>query len=206
MALTSYTALGSAIASVMDVKYADISAVVPDIITVGEARLFRETRTTDMETTLGGLTIASGVIAVPSSYLELKNAYISSTTPYHSLERRSAEWIYKNYPTRTATDIPKFIAREGDNFIFGPYPNGSYVVSGIFYKKPTAIDGTGVNPLFTANPDLYLFACLAESEIYVGRDNRVGLWEAKYKKILQDVNMQDKAEGYSGSSLEMRSG
>lgn len=206
MALDSYTALGSAIAAVMDVNYADLSAVIPDIIAVGETRLFREARVREMETTLGGVTMASGVVSVPSAYLELKHAYISSTTPRQALERRTSEWIYRTYPTRSATDIPQFVAREGNNFIFGPYPDANYVVDGVYYKRPAAISSGGVNALFSANPDLYLFACLAESEFYVGRDQRIAIWDKKYRTILEAVNQQDKAERSSGSSLEVRAG
>ena len=48
------------------------------------------------------------------------------------------------------------------------------------------------------------FACLAESEILIGRDARIPIWEAKYQRILMDVNGADKAEDSSGSSLQMR--
>jgi hypothetical protein len=61
-----------------------------------------------------------------------------------------------------------------------------------------------VNALFTNNPDLYLFACLAEAEIIIGRDKRVQLWEAKYQKILGLVNGVDNEESASGSSLQTR--
>lgn len=38
----------------------------------------------------------------------------------------------------------------------------------------------------------------------IGRDKRVPLWEAKYQKILADVNGADQRENASGSSLQTR--
>ena len=201
MALNTYTALGSAIATVMDVSYSDISAVVPDIITVGETRLLREVRTRDMETALGGLTIASGVITVPSAYLELKHAYIDKS-PTQWLERKPASWIYQYYPNRSSDGTPSFIAREGGNFIFGPYPDSGYTVKGVYYKSPGSISASA-HTFFTNNPDLYLFACLAESSIFISDQSKIPVWEAKYRKILNDVNMQDDKEAYSGSILSV---
>ena len=201
MALNTYAALQTALATWLDVATADLSSTVADLVTVGESRIFREARTKDMETALS-VAISSGVAALPTGYLDLKFAYIDGSPTYH-LQRKSPEWIYLNYPVRAAQGTPQFIAREGANFIFGPYPSSSYTVKGIFYKNIGPLS-TSAHALFTSNPDLYLFACLAESELVIGRDKRVPLWEAKYQKILSDVNNQDKREGNSGSVLQVR--
>lgn len=203
MAITTYALLKTAITSWLDVPAATYTATIDDLVTIAETRIFREARTRDMEAALSD-TIANGVIALPASYVALKYAYINSS-PVKTLERRPAEWIYANYPTRSSEGQPKFIAREATNFIFGPYPSSAYTVKGIYYKRLAALSGS-VNALFLANPDLYLFAALAESEILIGRDARVPLWEAKYTKILLSVNGEDKTEDQSGSPLRMRVG
>ena len=206
MSFASYTSFGTSLAGwLLDTNTATITDVgvtqVADLITVGESRIFREARSRDMETSFGS-TIASGVIALPTGYLDLKSAYVN-TSPTVRLERRSEEWLNINYPS-TITGIPQFIGRQGSNFIFGPYPDSNYTINGIYYQTPTAISGAAVNTLFTNNPDLYLFACLAEAEIIIGRDARVQLWEAKYNKILSLVNGTDQRENASGSSLQTR--
>jgi len=187
----------------MDIGTSDIGAsLYSDLVTVAENRLFREARTRDMETSFS-TSMSSGTVALPSGYLALKTAYVNSS-PIQSLERRPAEWIRINYPDNANSSVPKYIARYGGNFIFGPYPDSAYTVKGIYYQQPTAISGAALNTLFTTNPDLYLLACLAESEIIIGRDARIPIWEAKYQRILADVNGVDKAEDASGSSLQMR--
>lgn len=201
MAITTYAQLKTAVTSWLDITASDLTSVIDDLVTVGELRIFRECRTRDMEDSIS-TAISSGTIALPSGYVELKHARIDGT-PSQPLERRSAEALYEMYPTRSSSGKPQFIAREGSTFIFGPYPDSGYTVKGVYYKRLTAV-ASSANALFTANPDLYLFACLAESEIVIGRDARIPIWEAKYNKILADVNGEDRREQASGSTLRMR--
>lgn len=208
MSFASYTSFGTSLATwLLNSNSSTITDVgvsmVADLITVGETRLFRETRVRDMETEFSDTITSTGTLALPTSYLALKSAYVN-TAPNVSLERRPAEWIRLTYPQDGESGIPKFIARYGPSFIFGPYPDSAYTVKGVYYKQLTAISGAAVNAVFTTNPDLYLFACLAEGEMVIGRDPRVPIWEAKYQRILADVNGADKAEDASGSSLQMR--
>jgi hypothetical protein len=201
MAITTYSELKIAVVAWLDIATADLTSVIDDLVTVGEKRIFRECRTRDMEDSFS-TAISSGTIALPSNYVELKYARIDGT-PSQPLERRSAESLYEMYPNRSSEGKPKYIAREGATFIFGPYADSAYTVKGIFYKRLTVV-ASAANALFVANPDLYLFACLAESEIVIGRDSRIPIWEAKYNKILADVNGEDRREQASGSTLRMR--
>lgn len=199
---TSYAAFKTGIAAWLDVSATDLSTQIDDLITVGESRLFGDCRSTDMETALGA-TIAGGVIAVPTSYISMKYAYVDGS-PVQALERRTAEWIYQAYPQRSADAKPQYFARETTNFIFGPYPDSAYVIKGVYYKRLASITGGTLNSLFTANPDLYLFAALSESEPILGRDERIPLWDSKYKQVLSGIMTEYLNEQYSGSSLQMR--
>ena len=176
--------------------------MVADLILVGESRMNREVRNVDMETSFGA-SVSAGLLSLPSSYLELKSAWVD-TSPQVTLERRNAEWIRTNYPQNSGSGIPQFIARYGQNFIFGPYPDSGYTVNGIYYKRPTGISGAALNTLFTNNPDLYLYACLSKGSIVIGDDARIAVWDANYQRILADVNGSGRAEDASGSSLQTR--
>lgn len=165
---------------------------------MAEKRLFREVRTRDMETALS-VTIASGVATVPSDFVELKYAYIDGS-PTRTLQVRPARWIVENYPVRSSDGKPHFIGVDGANFVFGPYPDSGYDVKGTYYKRLTAV-ATSANALFTTNPDLYLFASLAELEPFLKNDKRVALWEAKYQQIRDLVNGEAKQDLYMGGPL-----
>ncbi len=199
MSLSTYADLQTAVASWL--HRADLTAITPDLIRLGELRIFREVRCRDMETALSG-TIANGVIALPSDYLDLKFAYIDAT-PVSKLDRASASQIYEQYPYRSASGKPTSIAREGSNFIFGPYPDSGYAVKGIYYAEPVSI-ATTANALFVANPDLYLFAALCEAAPYIQDDPRVQLWEGKYASIKQQIAWEDSEEYGSGAGMAVR--
>jgi len=201
MAITTYAQLKTAVTSWLDVSTATLSTTIDDLVTIAEARIFREARTRDTEAVLSG-TIASGVVAVPSDYIALKFAYLV-TSPSQILERRPAEWIYSQYPIRSSAGRPKYIGREAGNFIFGPYADSGYTLAGVYYKKLAALSTTA-HALFTNNPDLYLFGCLAESEILIGRDERLPIWRTKYAEILAQVNGVAREEDSSGGTLRMR--
>lgn len=199
MSIASYSELKTAVASW--VNRSNLTANVPDFIALGEARIYRDLRIRAMETALSSA-IAAGVVAVPSGYIELKFAYLN-TTPIGKLTRKDAEWVYLNYPTRSADSQPKFIAREGDNFIFGPYPDGSsYTVKGIYYKRLDALSDSNTTNWFTTNaPDLLLWAALCEAAPFLVNDSRIPIWEGKYEFVKRQLQRQDEQEEFSGSPL-----
>jgi hypothetical protein len=199
MSISTYAELQTAVANW--VHRSDLTTIIPDFIRMGELRIFREVRSRDMETALNG-TIASGVLAVPADYLDLKFAYIDAA-PTSKLDRASASQIYEQYPLRSPDAKPVMIAREGTNFIFGPYPNSNYTVKGIYYAKPTSVQSTD-NTLFLANPDLYLFAALCEAAPYMKDDPRVALWETKYADIKAQIYNQDSEEYGSGAGMSVK--
>jgi hypothetical protein len=181
---------------------ADFTAIVPDLIQFGENRIYRDLRVRQMETALSGA-IASGVLAVPSGYLELKFAYIDAT-PVRKLERKDAEFIYAKYPTRSATGQPAFIARDGANFIFGQYPDSAYTVKGAYYKQLAPLsDSNTTNWLITDAPELILFAALCEAEPWLQNDSRIALWESKYTQIKDQMQRRADDEEFSGSPLSV---
>ena len=204
MAISTYAQLQTAVKNWLHrsgiLAEDDTTDIIPDLITLAETRIFREVRCRIMETTFSG-TIANGVVALPDDYLGLKFAYINAA-PTSALQRAPASQIYSTYPTRTAQGKPTMIAREGSNFIFGPYPDSSYAVSGIYYAKPTGV-ATSANALFTNNPDLYLFATLCEAAPYIQDDTKVQLWEAKYASLKQQIAFEDDQEYGSGGGLQI---
>lgn len=201
MTITSYSEMQSLIKRRLK-RGSDLDSYVPDYIRLAEARIYREMRVRAMETALSS-TIASGVIAVPSGYRELKHAYVNGS-PTSPLQRKNDEWIYANYPTRSSDGKPLFIAREGSNFIFGPYPDSTYTIKGIYYKALDALSASNTsNWLITDNPDLLLFASLVEANADLHNDPRAKMWEDRYQQIKADVIREDKNEGFSGSPLAM---
>lgn len=196
MAITTYDELKTAVANWLN--RSDLTSYIPDFIVLGEARIYRELRIRTMETALSSA-IASGVLAVPGTYVEMKFAYINGT-PVTKLQRRNTEFIYENYPTRSATGTPQFFAREGSNFIFGPYPDSNYTVKGIYYARLSALSASNTTNWFTANaPDILLWASLCSAEPFIKNDERLVIWEAQFQNAKRMIQDEDKKESHSGS-------
>jgi hypothetical protein len=200
MSLNSYTTIKTAVGTWLD--RSDLAGVIPDLVCLGEARIYRDLRIAAMETAIS-TAITAGVVAVPSGYIEMKHLYVDGA-PVQKLQRKTAEWIYTNYPTRSSDSKPLFFAREGGDFIFGPYSDSTYTVKGSYYKRLDALSASNETNWFTANaPELVLFAALSEAEPYLGNDPRAILWKAKYDDVKNAVQQQDNNEEFSGSILQV---
>lgn len=191
MALNTYADLQSAVSNWL--KRSDLTNYVGDLITLGETWIYRHARAREMETALS-VTISSGVAALPADFIALKNARIEASS--RNLSIRPAEWIYDQFPNRSASGVPSYVAVEGSNLIFGPYSDGAYTISGTYYANLGAVSASA-HALFTANPDLYLFAALGEAELFVKNDPRSAVWMAKRDQILADVNGQAQESRFS---------
>ena len=193
--ITSYATLKTTIADWL--KRDDLTDSIPGFIRFGELRIYREMRVRAMETALTG-TIASGVLAVPSGYVEMKYMRVGT----QKVQRKDVEWMYEKYPTRTSGGQPKFVAREVDSFIFGPYPDSAYTVTGLYYKAlPALSDSNTTNWLITDAPDLILFASLCEAAPYMMNDERIPVWGNKYVATKDRIQSQEDDEEFSGSPL-----
>jgi hypothetical protein len=194
MAITTYNELKSAIANW--VHRADLSAYLDDLVTLAEKRIMREVRATEMETALSDSIAAAGTMSAPSGFLGLKNAYVN-TAPTTKLTVVSLSQLLTRYPQRTSDDVPQVIAYDAGTFHFGPFPDSTYTVKGTYYKRQGPLSSS-VHDLFSNNPDLYLFAALAETEPFLKNDSRIQMWTAKYMSIRDAINTEAQGIGFAG--------
>lgn len=206
MSITTYAELQTAVknwthrANILGAD--DAADMIPDLILLGENRIFTDLRHRHMESAFSS-TIAAGVIALPASYVELEYAYIDGT-PVSFLERRTPEWIYSKYPVRSSDGKPCYIAREITNFIFGPFPDSGYTVKGVYYKRLSRIS-SATNALFDEFPELYLFAALSEAHVFTESEPPLlQVWEQKYQGIAGRIMAEHRKEKASGSAPVIR--
>jgi hypothetical protein len=199
--ITSYATLQTSIAGFL--HRSDMTDIIKELIADAEFRIANELRIRAMEASFTG-TIASGTVALPSAFLEWKHVYIDGDAA-QKLERRDAEWIYTNYPTRSATGKPVFFAQEADALMFGPYPDSNYTVKGVYYKKLNALSDSNTTNWFITNaPDLLRYGALCEAAPYMQADERIGVWEQKYNQVKQRIERTERREKSSGSLLTMK--
>lgn len=185
-----------------------------ELLLLGHQRIGREVRCREMEATLtGSLTITGGVLALPADFVDLKYARLDNEQPTKPLIKRTASFIYERFPFRQALSRPIYVAREFSNLIFGPYPDASqvYTVDGVYWARASGVTlsttttGSGSatisNAVFTAHPDLYLAATIAEAIPFLGFDKRIAIWEGKYTNIKDALMNEVNTESYEGSEV-----
>lgn len=196
--ITTHATLKTAVADYLARE--DLTSYIPYFVQGAEQRL-NKLRLRFMETALDA-TIASGVIAVPAAYLEMKNLQVVHSGRRYTLNRRTLEQIYQDYPLRSSSGVPRVYAREGANFIFGPYPDSDYNIKGTYFAKPTALSADeDVNWWITNNPLTILYACLLEAEPFLKNDPRLATWQALYDRSIAEIRIEEQDENYSGGGM-----
>lgn len=182
----------------------EIDPYLDYIIGAAERDLRKDLRIREMESATSGTT-ASGVLAVPSDYLELKGMRIDGYAP---LKRKPWEWIYEKFPTRSVAGggQPYYVAREAGNFIFGPFPGSDTAISYVYYKAPPFLSATQTTNTFTASAaDILTYACLKHAVSFQREDERLGMFAGFYDQEKTRLNDLSEHEEGSGSSIELES-
>lgn len=184
-----------------DISTSDLSVTVLDlIISAGEQRIYRELRSSTQDSALS-LTITSNVATLPADFLELKGAPYVSTFGVATY----APWeaVQNLIQLSPSTSHPVRYTFQGDTMIFYPLQATGIVVSGRYYKRFADIS-TGLNALFTRHPDVFLYASLAESGVFLGEMTRAPAWESKYQSLAMAANEQERRRITRGSKLSTR--
>jgi hypothetical protein len=150
------------------------------------------------------VTINSGVAAVPSGYLGIKIALVSLNGQTFEIERRTPEFIYTQFPDQSAGGTPQYMARLGQNFVFGPYPDSAYTITGIYWQKSAHLSSTNTTTWMTSTiPSILLSAVNRAAARFIKDEEAYGIWDGLYNQQLQSYVLADKAEELSGSSIAM---
>jgi hypothetical protein len=199
--VSSYSTLLTAVGDYL--ARSDLTTFTPNFVQNFEERFLRDSENWGswMESALS-VTIASGVAAVPASYLSLRIAYFSGRP---ELKRISLEQLYARYPRGlSATGLPTHIARNGANFEFGPVPTDGTTLIGTYYAKPTVLRSFAADAaahyLIVNAPDLLLYGALLEAMPFIKDDARIPMWAMAYDTALNTYRKRLTAENSSGST------
>lgn len=188
-----------------DISQSDLSVSVLDlIIAAGERRIYRELRSSTMDTALS-LTTTNNLAALPSDFLELRlGPYVAlkAIATYAPLEAVTNAVNLQSQSITTSN--PLRYGFQGDNLIFFPSQADGTTVTGQYYKKFADISGGTLNALFTRHPDVFMYAALAESGPFLGETSRTPVWEQKYTALAMAANEEERRRVTRGSKLQTR--
>ncbi len=206
MALSTFTELKSAVADWLD--RSDLTARIPDFITLAEARVSRDLRIRAMEVRSTMTTTAGKqYFNLPTNYIQMRNIQLN-TNPTTALEYITPEMLDRLYGSST-TGKPRAYTLIGDEIQLAPIPDSTYTLEMAFYEKFSPLgDGTGgsvVSNWLTSNaPDVLLYGALLEAEPFIKNDERVGLWVNAYDSAITKIQSADSRDRHSGSAMRVR--
>lgn len=155
-----------------------------------------------------GTTAQGSGTPLPSGYLALKSMQVvDGYGNIHTLLYKDAQWIYTNYPLRQQQQMPAYVARDGQQFIFGPAPDTVYSLVGTYYQQSPALSSTNPTTWMTSIcPDLLLAACMIELQPFLKDAKALKTWKAIYTAKLQALVNLDQSERVSAGTMSIEGG
>ena len=202
MALATYSDLITSVANWT--HRTDLAALVPDFVTMAEARISRDLRLRKQITNTTISTVAgTQSITIPTNWLEFENVSVNSS-PARQLTYVSIEQLDSKFPTNGYAGIPAVYTIEGDSVLFGPTPDAVYSIDMSYYARFDSIITSSTNWLLTNHPSIYLFAVLIEAMSYIRDPEQLATYTNRYYEGVKQLQDQDDRATHSGSSLRVR--
>lgn len=201
MALANYTDLLASLATWSN--RTDMTALLPDVVALAEARISRDLRIRKQVTTTALATVANvQALALPADWLETENVTLVSSSP-NTMSVITPELMDAKFPAGYQTGKPVTYCIVGTNMQLGPTPDGVYAVTLDYYAKFSALATSATNWLLTNHPGIYLSGAMAELNLYLA-DDRVALWDQKYRAEVAALQDSDDQSLRSGSAMRVR--
>ncbi len=197
MAFNSYTALKASIASFL--ARDDLTAQIPDFISLAEARMSRELKTRTQVKRATAATIANTeFIILPTDMRQVKNVKLNSS-PNKQLNYVTPAVYYERYPG-TGGGTPSVYTVIGAEIGFRPIPDSVQTVEIIYTDEITPLSDTvATNRVLQQHPDIYLYGSLAQAHAFLMDDARATQYDGLFSRIIEEIKNQTDAERFSGS-------
>lgn len=201
MALTSYSELKSSIADWLN--RGDLTAVIPDFISLAEAQMERKLPTQKM-VKRANATIDTPFSALPSDFLSAKSLILTSTSPVRQLTFISQDELDAKKHIYSATGKPNYFALVGNQIEVLPAPDSSYTAELTYIATLSKLsDSNTSNWVLARHPDVYLYGSLLQAAPYLRDDERVGLWSSQYQAAMEDMLLQNERAAFSQGRTAM---
>ena len=201
MALTTYAELQTSIADWL--LRTDLTAVIPDFITLLEARLARDPRMRTVVRT-DPFTVDAETETAPTDFEEFISLAIDGDNSRYGDLDVVDPGILQEYQRRYgqgSTGMPRAVANVDGTFVFAPTPDQSYDMVLTYKAGFTALSGGAPsNWILASHPDVYLFGSLMMAAPYMKDDQRIQIWSAAYDTGVEEVHQALENSMYSGNT------
>lgn len=203
MALTTKTELEAAIADWLNRD--DLTAIIPDFVSLAEAEMKRRLHRTTESTTIY---ISAANMDGPSDMKEPIDLRLDSTSPTQDVSLRlCTPQMLNDVRARNAgvAGRPTHYAFYDEQLQFAPAPDQSYDGILLYVQQLTPLSvGNPSNSVLLEAPDAYLFGALLQATPYLEHDERLGVWQTKFDNAIEQMNKVRDDESYGGGLMEVR--
>ena len=203
MALNTFTALKASVADFLNRD--DLTAVIPDFISLAEAQINRDVRHWKMEARSSGQQDPSDeYMQIPADWVETIRLHLTgSGTSVVNLISRDA-MADKRQGDNDTSGTPMYYTHADGQFQLYPTPNATTDFELLYYQKIPSLISNADNWLLLDSPDVYLYGALLHSAPYLAEDERVAIWAQMYSAAVARLNEASESARYSGSGLKLK--
>jgi hypothetical protein len=186
MAITTYAQLQAAAANWL--VRGDLTARIPEFITLAESRLNRilRTRLATVEVALGGV-VGARTIPLPSEFAEPIALWIVRTTGREPLRFIEPSLIGAS----SLRGEPASWTVDGANLAFDRPCDQAYNFMLRMLGKFALSDAAPTNSLLSDHPDAYLFATLCEAAPFLRDAELAADYEGRLERAIAEINAKD---------------
>jgi len=201
MAITTYAELKSAVADFLNRD--DLTSTIDTFIDMAEANLNRDVRHWRMEQR-SQAEIDDQYLTLPTDWVETIRLTVKDTVPYamNLVSRDRMQDI--RFEGDDVSGKPLYYAHIAGEIEMYPTPDATYDIELLYTQKIEALsDSNTSNWLLTEAPDLYLYAVLLETAIYLRDDERITAYAGMYQSKLAALNTSGNKATVSGTGLKL---
>lgn len=202
MAIATFSDLKTAAADWLN--RADLTARIPDFITMAEARMNRDKRLRVIDAIARDtLSVSSQFTSLPADFGQMVNCEYQGD-PVVPLTYATPQQM-DAYRQTGSTGNPMHYSVIGNELEVVPVQSSAVTLGLIYYKRIVALsDSATSNWLLTAAPDIYLYATLLQSAPFLKEDERLATWGGLYNEACNDYHASSEADTVAGSPLVVR--
>ncbi|MGH8717022.1 MAG: phage adaptor protein [Burkholderiales bacterium] len=172
----------------------DLTAILPDFVSLAEARIGNELdfREFESESNLIAI-IGSRYIALPVSatlFIRPIELWLTTYVPRESVAYIGAYHM----PVSVASGIPNFwTVDSGARLAFDTIADRAYTYTFRYVAKPALGSGEdgGTNWLLNSDPEIYLYGSLMEVALYTRDTDAFAMWTSNYQKAMNLLRQRE---------------
>lgn len=207
MSFTTYSDLQTSVASWL--ARSDLASQIPDFIRLFEAKADRTLSVRQMEvratTSVDTTQVSPEFVSLPTDFQSMRWIRLSGVQGRPRLEYKSPLALDE---IRTQSgDIarqPRYFTILAADIELCPTPDSDYTIEMVYRQAiPPLSDGNTSNWLLQNAPDVYLYGALSEASAFIQNDERVPMWDAKYKLAISELETINRSAAFGAAPVSI---